>query len=248
MQSNIEAGRAAPRFTLIELMVVITVIAILASLLLPSLHRAKEKARTLICSANLKQIQMGESMYWGDFDSWFSRGSAWAQLLGPDYTNTPAKYHKWDGYGEYRKYQKAHPWKCPLVYKGSSWQYYGEGIIYMNAGDRVGDYSRANALHGIGAGSASPNTNQYLRWRKLTSLVHGPSEVLDHSEANGAGFEIYYSDFKVINRHEYTTKVNFAFVDGRVQTITWKRAISSLNRGSDNINRNTAARRIYWWW
>ena len=58
-------------FTLVELLVVVSIIALLISILLPSLKKARAQAKQVKCAAHLNGISKGNTIYGTEFNGWF---------------------------------------------------------------------------------------------------------------------------------------------------------------------------------
>ncbi|TFG45550.1 MAG: type II secretion system protein [Candidatus Brocadiia bacterium] len=58
-------------FTLVELLVVISIIALLMSIMMPALRKARKQARKLVCAANMRQWGIAVSAYAADNDGFF---------------------------------------------------------------------------------------------------------------------------------------------------------------------------------
>jgi prepilin-type N-terminal cleavage/methylation domain-containing protein/prepilin-type processing-associated H-X9-DG protein len=80
-------------FTLIELLVVISIISILASMLLPALGKAKEKAISMYCLNNLRQVGTAMMMYGDDYNERLPLSATHIASQGMGgWTNNPAPW------------------------------------------------------------------------------------------------------------------------------------------------------------
>ena len=91
--SGREAGRRG--FTLIELLVVIAIIALLLSILLPSMQDARKQAQAAVCMSNSKQIIYGLQMYQQDHKG-FMPPDLWSEAAWPSERPQYRRTYKFD--------------------------------------------------------------------------------------------------------------------------------------------------------
>jgi prepilin-type N-terminal cleavage/methylation domain-containing protein/prepilin-type processing-associated H-X9-DG protein len=102
--SSLKPGRnmswdkhARKAFTLIELLVVIAIISLLVSILLPSLQKAKDMAKLVVCASNLRSIGQAEIIYTNSYDGYYTP----LYRTNPEipYYDDPRQTAKWEKAG-----------------------------------------------------------------------------------------------------------------------------------------------------
>ncbi|MGI5925082.1 MAG: DUF1559 domain-containing protein [Lentisphaeria bacterium] len=125
--------KKTPSFTLIELLVVIAIIAILAAMLLPALAKARDKARQISCTSQLKQLGLAMGMYMDEYArAPYQEATEWGEPI----TSRPASLvYMLNNYVGDSKV-----WKCPATVQKNAEtgaliyvSYFFNGVVFQSA-------------------------------------------------------------------------------------------------------------------
>ena len=221
-----------PHFTLIELLVVIAIIAILAGMLLPALNVAKEKARAIQCTGNLRNIVVQVNAYESNFGDYYIPccrvTTPWGKIL---YDNGLVK-----SLTKTNLYAKEY--KCPSETRKRT----SSSVVYPQpALEIVGTYDYGlNISYHSYCSSWTNRTAKKFRIRQ-------PSRVMNIAEtskfklpgtAYSESINYYYVGYSYPGlAYRHSKKVNCAFMDGHVAGYSYvgsgKPASADVFWGSD---------------
>jgi len=191
-------SREKKAFTLIELLVVIAIIALLLSILMPSLQKVKEQAKNLICSTNVRSLFTAWSMYSASNDGQICSPYSYEGTSGPWADKSSWAWRRWDKVtdspppgitipGTYVDIEYRHEG----IRRGSLWPYTGDVDVYHCLGkkglnDHFRNYSIADCMGGYWGRDYPPSWTKVDNFKNhlKTGSISRPSNSYVFLEEN----------------------------------------------------------------
>ena len=226
-------------FSLIELLVIVAIIGILASILLPVLGKARKKSRLAICTSNSKQISLAIYMYTEDQDDYFPFSSehnntSWDDRLGSmEYDGRSITAEQVDNKS---KLTDASIYECPASEVELTNQNNQKRSYSLN----YGKAHKPSQFRGIGTGSWSMKSNEVNEASQSIMITENnkPGNYLgnNNNDFTNNNFIKAFYDTPDFWTHKYS-QLNLSMVDGSVRILSMQHTYLGLRDATASGNQ-----------
>ena len=233
----------AERFTLIELLTVIMIIGLLVALLMPGLHRSRERSHGVMCMGNMRQLAQAYTYYTRSHDFY---------LPGADTGRSRAD---WVKRGDTPR----------AIQNGTLWEYTQDLAVYRCPKDfrwdkfkrvRSDYFWRAYSINGYLNGERKRSRHGVRKWTKVQNSFDQTFVIVEEQDPRGFNMNSFYlrPPPRVLRTWAnadwmaplHLRGYNLTYLDGHVEyikTLNPRSLYAALHRGvrvpNSNIDRRT---------